>query len=197
MYFTKMFMEESGSLSYLVGCVDEGTACVINPKRDVLDYLETAGIAGMKITHIFDTRKPEDSYLNGNMEMMLRTGAKIYYLNKDAFQINGTVAAEGDAFNFGNARLEIIESPCHDLFSGTIRVSDTANPDEPWVILGRDSLFVGNLVDEDTSSKAVAEELSCYLDTHEEYGKSPSMMESMCQSMPGLERDNPVYASTF
>lgn len=197
MYFTKMFMEDSGSLSYLVGCVYEGTACVVNPKRDVLDYLDTAKNAGMKITHIFDTRKPEDSYLNGNMELMLRTGAKIYYLNKEAFQINGTVAVEGDVFHFGNARLEVIESPCHDLFAGTIRVSDTSNSGEPWVILGRESLFVGDLVYGDASSKEVVEELTCYLNTHEEIGKSSSMMESMCQSMPELERNNPVYASSF
>jgi hydroxyacylglutathione hydrolase len=197
MHFTKMFMDGSGSLSYLIGCSYEGTACVVNPKRDVLDYLDTAKNAGMKITHIFDTRKPEDSYLNGNMELMLRTGATIHYLNKEAFQINGKAAAEGDVFHFGNAKLEIIESPCHDLFAGTIRVTDSSSPDEPWVILGRESLFVGNLVDENLSPKDLSHELTCYLDTHEGYSKSSSMAEPLCQGMPELERDNPVYASSY
>jgi len=197
MYFTKMFMEDSGSLSYLTGCIYEGTACVVNPKRDVLDYLDTAKNAGMKITRIFDTRKPEDSYLNGNMELMLRTGAIIHYLNREAFQINGKVAVEGDVFHFGSAKLEIIESPCHDLFAGTIRVTDISSPDEPWVILGRDSLFVGNLVDADLSSKDLSDELTCYLDTHEKYSRSSPMVEPICQGMSGLERDNPMYASSF
>jgi len=53
MYFKKVFMEDSGSLSYLIGCIYEGMACVVNPKRDVMDYLNTAKEFDMKITHIF------------------------------------------------------------------------------------------------------------------------------------------------
>jgi hydroxyacylglutathione hydrolase len=197
MYFKKVFMEDSGSLSYIIGCVYEGTACVVNPKRYVRDYLNTAKEFDMKITHIFDTRESEGSYLNGNMELMLRTGAKIHYLNKEAFQLNREIAVEGDVFNFGHARLEIIESPCHDLFAGTIRVTDTSSTGEPWIILGRESLFVGDLADSDLRAKDLSEELLCYLDMHEEYCKPSSMVEPICENLSGIERDNPVYASSF
>ena len=179
MYLLKIFMEDSGRLSYLIGCSYEGTACVVDPKRDVPDYLDTAKNAGMKITHIFDTRKPGDSYLNGNMELMLRTEAKLYYLNKEAFQVKGTYIMKGDIFRFGNAQLEIIEDPRHDLFAGTIRITDISSPAEPWVILGRYSVFVGNLVDAELSSKGISEELTCYLDAHEAYAGASSMVESV------------------
>jgi len=197
MYFKKIFMEDSGSLSYLIGCIYEGMACVVNPKRDVRDYLNVAKKFDLQITHIFDTREPEDSYLNGNMELMFRTGAKIHYLNKEAFQFNREIAVEGDVFNFGHARLEIIESPCHDLYAGTIRVKDTSSAGEPWIILGRESLFVGDLADSDLRAKDLSEELSYYLDIHEEYSKPPSMVEPICENLSGLRRDNPVYASSY
>ncbi|MBW2218889.1 MAG: hypothetical protein JRF40_05280 [Deltaproteobacteria bacterium] len=197
MYFKKVFMEDSGSLSYLIGCIYEGMACVVNPKRDVMDYLNTAKEFDMKITHIFDTREPEDSYLNGNLELMLRTGAEIHYLNKEAFQLNRKIAVKGDVFNFGHARLEIIESPCHDLYAGTIRVTDTSSAGEPWIVLGRESLFAGDLSYSDLSGKDLSEELLCYLDIHEEYSKPSSMVEQVCENLSGLGRDNPVYAPSY
>lgn len=197
MYVKKMFIDESGSLSYLVGCIHEGTGCVVNPKRDVREYLDTAHDLGLSITHIFDTRRPEESYLSGNMELMLRTGAQVHYLNRESFQINRKIAVEGDVFDFGNARLEIIESPRHDLYSGTIRVTDRSTDGEPSMILGRESLMVVDLSDSDLSGTDLTEELSYFMDSHARYVKPSAMDDTMCDILPGFGGGDPVYASSF
>ena len=77
MYFKKIFMDENGSMTYLVGCPAEKVACVVDPKKgSVQEYIETAIKYGMKITHVFDTHALEDP-LNGNMELQSRTGGTL------------------------------------------------------------------------------------------------------------------------
>ena len=76
MYFKQIAVEGMGCLSYIIGCPMARTACVVDPKRDVYDYIDLARKNGMKITHIFETHIHAD-HVSGNMELKSRTGADI------------------------------------------------------------------------------------------------------------------------
>lgn len=166
MYFKQIFMDDMGSLSFLFGCTKEKVACVINPKKNVKDYINAAKGNDLEITHIFET--PEYSReRSGNLELKFRTGAELYFLEEDEEKTIHNVAIEGEAFNFGAARLEIIDSPEHHPFSTSIVVTDKTNPDSPNLILTRESLFIGDLARPDLSSKEISNRVINYLDFHE------------------------------
>ena len=58
MFFKQFVVEGMGCLSYFIGCPQAGVACVVDPKRDVQDYLDVSRKNGMRITHIFETHVP-------------------------------------------------------------------------------------------------------------------------------------------
>ena len=81
MFFRQFVVEGMGCLSYLIGCPQAGVACVVDPKRDVQDYLDVSRKNGMKITHIFETHVHAD-HVSGNQELHSRTGADIYFMEE-------------------------------------------------------------------------------------------------------------------
>ena len=164
MYLKKMFMDEMGSLSYLIGCSKAKVACVVDPrKKGVSEYLNTASQYGMKITHIFDTHARSD-YPTGNMELKLRTGAELIYLRHSAEYIKHCFTREGDTFDFGDARLVIINSPIHNTDANSIMVIDTSRSNSPWLILNRNSLFVHNMQTSVYGNDDISTTLTRYLD---------------------------------
>ncbi len=169
MYYKKIFMDDSGFLSYLIGCPVAKVACVVDPvKGNVHEYIAAAEKQGMVITHIFDTLEEGDPS-GGNMELKLRTGAEIYHLDPSAVrQVNRNVAEEGDTFGFGSARLDIVNSPNHDPFMNSILLTDTCTRDEPWLILKRHSLFVGDIGKPDLKGRELLDRLNTFLDAGEE-----------------------------
>lgn len=163
MYFKKIFMDTEGSLSYLIGCPATKLACVVDPvKTGVQDYLETAETLDLRITHIFDTRSSAD-HLNGITELKLRTGAEVYYLKINDEIFSHFKAKEGDIFDFGQARIEIINSPAHDPYANSIRVTDTFDTDAPWMILNRESLFLGDIGAPEEGGMKLSEEIFQFL----------------------------------
>ena len=167
MYFKKIFMDENGSMSYLVGCPAEKVACVVDPKNGgAQEYIETAARYGMKITHIFDTHAHED-HLNENLELKNHTGADIFYLRPSDDGSNHLVAEEGEMFDFGQARISIVSSPCHDPFVNCIKLADLTDRNEPWLILRPESLFIGDIDDSDAGGSALSDSVARYLDFEE------------------------------
>lgn len=168
MYLKKIFIDKLGSLSYLIGCPKTKEACMIDPgKTGVQEYIETAEKLGLKITYIFDTSSSAN-HLNGIMELKLRTGAAVYYLRNSADMFSHFKAKEGDTFDFGRARIEIINSPRHDPYVNSIRVTDTFEPDSPWMILKKESLFIGDIGKSDQAGEKLSEEIFHFLDCNEE-----------------------------
>jgi len=52
MYFKQIAVEGMGCLSYLIGCPMAKVACVVDPKRDVQEYIDLARKNDMQITHV-------------------------------------------------------------------------------------------------------------------------------------------------
>ncbi|MFH2064596.1 MAG: hypothetical protein ABIK15_05300 [Pseudomonadota bacterium] len=174
MYFKKIFMDQMGSLSYLIGCTESKVACVVDPGKEVvMEYIETANQYDMEITHIFDTSSTAN-HLNGNLDLKLRTSADIYYLRNNVDMFNHFKTIEGDVFDFGNARLEIINSPRHDPYVNSIMVTDTHDPETPWLILKKESLFIGDIGDPSKSGMNLADEVFNFMDFDRHYSDGDS-----------------------
>lgn len=141
-----MFIEKVKSpglahLSYMIG--DGGEAVVIDPRRDGEVYLQIARSEGVRISHIFETHRNED-YVIGSCDLARRTGAEIHHGGALDFEY-GSVVADGDTFECGSARLQILETPGHTDESISLALADTSSGEDAVAVFTGDALFVGDV----------------------------------------------------
>jgi hydroxyacylglutathione hydrolase len=131
--------------SYLIG--DEGTqtAAVVDPQRDIDQYLSFASEHGLAIKHVFLTHFHAD-FIAGHLELRDRTGARIYLGAAAKAEYAFTPLRDGDVVEFGRVRLKALETPGHTAESISIVVYDLDRSDtEPHAVLTGDTLFIGDV----------------------------------------------------
>ncbi|WP_144097644.1 MBL fold metallo-hydrolase [Croceicoccus sediminis] len=130
-------------LSYIVGA--GGKAAVIDPRRDCAIYVEKARAEGLEITHIFETHRNED-LVSGAPILAAMTGAKVLHGPNAAGDVAyAETAHEGDCFDIGQLRIEVLETPGHTFDHLAFVLHDTAYPDGPVGVFTGDALFVGDV----------------------------------------------------
>lgn len=131
--------------SYLIGDEETRTAAVVDPQRDVGQYLEDARQQGVQIRHVFLTHFHAD-FLAGHLELRDRAGAKIYLGARGKAEYAFTPMKDGDELAFGKIRLQVLETPGHTPESISILVYDLGKDDRnPWAVLTGDTLFIGDV----------------------------------------------------
>jgi len=131
--------------SYIVGDEASGAAAVIDPQRDIQQYLAFAEQHGLRIAHVILTHFHAD-FIAGHLELRDRVGARIYLGAKAKAEYAFTPLADGDRIEMGAVRLQAIETPGHTPESISIAVYDRAQSDtEPHAVLTGDTLFVGDV----------------------------------------------------
>ncbi|HXN97539.1 MAG TPA: MBL fold metallo-hydrolase [Candidatus Acidoferrales bacterium] len=131
--------------SYLIGDEESGTAAVIDPQRDIAQYLAFAAEHRLQIKHVFLTHLHAD-FVAGHLELRDRVGATIYLGAKAQAEYRFTPLRDGDAVEFGKVRLEALETPGHTPESISILVYDLASSaSEPHAVLTGDTLFIGDV----------------------------------------------------
>ncbi len=78
MLFTQYYIDCLSQASYLVGDTGTGLAVVIDPRRDIQQYLEDAAAAGLRIIGMINTHFHAD-FLSGHLELAKATRAWIGY----------------------------------------------------------------------------------------------------------------------
>ena len=144
MYFKQIPTPGLGCFSYIVGCPAAGVMCVVDPKRDIAEYLEIANKKKMRITHIFDTHVHAD-HISGALELAAVTGADICLHESAPLGYKFTKLKHGDSFEFGKAVVKALHSPGHTPNSVSYLVTDRARSEEPQMLLSGDLLFVGDV----------------------------------------------------
>ena len=157
MFFKQFAVPGMGCLSYLIGCPQAGVACVVDPKRDVQDYIELARENNLKITHIFETHVHAD-HVSGNMELKSRTGAVICLGEGTPATFDFIPLAEDDIYDFGSVRLKVLSTPGHTPNSISLLVTDRTRNERPWMVLTGDCLFVGDVGRPDLAGKELIHE---------------------------------------
>ncbi len=178
MYFKQFTVEGMGCLSYLIGCPQGRVACVVDPKRDVQDYIDLARENDMQITHVFETHVHAD-HVSGNQELHSRTGAQICLMEGTPVDFEHTELKEGQVMTFGNARLEFLKTPGHTPNSMSILVTDTSRSENPWLVLTGDCLFVGDIGRPDLAGEELLDEQTqnLYNSLHKKLGVLPASLE--------------------
>src|SRR5690606_32178886 len=77
MFLTRFYDDKLAQASYLIGCGVTGEALVIDPNRDVQQYIDAAQAEGLRITHVTETHIHAD-FVSGLCELVARTGARAY-----------------------------------------------------------------------------------------------------------------------
>lgn len=140
--FLEMVRSEGLShLSYVLG--DGSEAAVIDPRRDYDVYLNIAEREGVRITRIFETHRNED-YVIGSQALAAFTGADIYHGHAIDFGY-GHAVGDGDNFEFGNVRLQVLETPGHTFESISLAVYDKEFGDAAVGVFTGDALFIGDV----------------------------------------------------
>jgi hydroxyacylglutathione hydrolase len=131
--------------SYLITDEKTKTAAVVDPQRDIEQYLADAAAGGYQIKHVFLTHFHAD-FLAGHIELRNRAGAKIYLGSRAEAEFDFVKLKDGDSVEFGDVRLAILETPGHTPEGISILVYDLAkDANQPLAVLTGDTLFIGDV----------------------------------------------------
>ena len=131
--------------SYLVADRAGGHAAVVDPQRDIEQYLADAQELDCAIEHVFLTHMHAD-FIAGHLELRDRVGATIHLGAKASAEYAFVPMADGDEVRLGDVRLSVLETPGHSPESITILVFDPEHgADRPYAALTGDTLFIGDV----------------------------------------------------
>jgi len=131
--------------SYLIGDEQTHTAAVVDPQRDVDQYLAFAAEHNLQIRHVFLTHFHAD-FIAGHLELRDRAGATIYLGAAARAEYPFTPLHDGDIVDLGRVRLQALETPGHTAESISLVVYDLdRSAAEPQAVLTGDTLFVGDV----------------------------------------------------
>jgi hydroxyacylglutathione hydrolase len=142
MYFKQFYLGCLAHASYLIG--SDGEAAVVDPQRDVDQYLEEAERHGMKIKYVVETHLHAD-FVSGHHELAERTGAQIVFGEKAGVTFQHVHVRDGDALKIGKVSLRILETPGHTPESISLLLSDPDKPGQAMKVLTGDTLFIGDV----------------------------------------------------
>ncbi|HKY22765.1 MAG TPA: MBL fold metallo-hydrolase [Vicinamibacterales bacterium] len=145
MIFKQFYLNCLAHASYLIGDETTRTAVVVDPRRDVQQYLDEAESHGLTIRHVFLTHFHAD-FVAGHLELRDLTGATIHLGAKAQAEYAFTPMKHGDRLDLGGVRLEVLETPGHTAESISVLVYDLGRDrTRPHAVLTGDTLFVGDV----------------------------------------------------
>ena len=144
MIFEQYYLSCLSHASYLVGDETTGRAVVVDPQRDVGQYLADAEAHGLRIERVIETHFHAD-FLSGHLELAKRTGAVISYGEGAEADFPIDVLHDGRRLSLGQVQLEVRATPGHTPESISIVVYEHADDDAPYGVLTGDTLFIGDV----------------------------------------------------
>ena len=131
--------------SYLIGDEASATAIIVDPQRDIHQYLSDAEQFGLLIRHVVLTHFHAD-FVAGHLELRDRCGATIHLGARAQAEYAFAPMADGDTLELPGVRLQFLETPGHTIESISILVFDLAKDrTTPCAVLTGDTLFIGDV----------------------------------------------------
>lgn len=147
MFFRQYYLGCLSHASYLVGDRSTGRAAVVDPQRDIADYLADAEANGLTITAIVETHFHAD-FLSGHLELARRTEAEIVFGRAAEGRAEYAIEtlADGEVLPLGQVELEVRETPGHTPESISVVIwPEGRGQGEPYGVLTGDTLFIGDV----------------------------------------------------
>ena len=144
MLFNQYYLDCLSHASYLIGDETSKRAVVVDPQRDVSEYIADAEAAGMRIELVIETHFHAD-FLSGHLELAEATGAKIVYSSVAKPEYDFMAVEDGERYSLGEVQLEFRHTPGHTPESMSIVVYERAGDTEPYGVMTGDTLFIGDV----------------------------------------------------
>lgn len=148
MYIEQLYTGCISEAAYYIE--SEGVAAVIDPLRDIDAYLELASKRNARIQYIFETHFHAD-FVSGHLDLTAATGATIIYGPNTVTEFPVHVAKDGESFQIGKLRMDVLHTPGHTLESSCYLLHDESG--KAHAIFTGDTLFVGDVGRPDLAQK--------------------------------------------
>ena len=144
MIFNQYYLDCLSHASYLIADETTGKAVVVDPQRDISEYLTDAEDKGLTIELVLETHFHAD-FLSGHLELAQATGAQIGYSSVAETEFEIRPLADGERISLGEVELEIRHTPGHTPESMSIVIYEHAGDETPYGVLTGDTLFIGDV----------------------------------------------------
>ena len=152
MLLKRFYDDGLAQASWMVGCAATGEALVVDPNRDVQQYVRAAAAEGLRITHVTETHIHAD-FVSGSRELAALTHAQLFLSDEGpadwkyafASDAHATLVRDGDTFMVGNVRVQVLHTPGHTPEHISFMITDTAATDTPIGVFTGDFVFVGDV----------------------------------------------------
>ena len=128
-----------------------GEAAVIDPLREVTQYIELAESSNSSIKYIFETHFHAD-FISGHLTLSNKTGAPIIFGPNAQPKYECTIAKDNEEFKIGNITITAIHTPGHTLESTCYLLKDENNKE--YCLFTGDTLFLGDVGRPDLAQKS-------------------------------------------
>ena len=152
MFFRQYQLGCLSLFSYMIGDEATGRAVVVDPQRDISQYLDDAAAEGLHIERVIETHFHAD-FLSGHLEIAAATGAVVSYGDAAKTEFAMEPLKDGQRLTLGEVTLDVLATPGHTPESISVVVSEREG-DEPWGVLTGDTLFIGDVGRPDLLSSA-------------------------------------------
>ena len=144
MHFAQYYLDCLSQASYLIGDETTGRAVVVDPRRDIQEYLDDAAAAGLRIELIIETHFHAD-FLSGHLELAEATGAAIGFGEAADADFPIRRLRDGERISLGEVTLEVRATPGHTPESISVVVYERGADEVPYGVLTGDTLFIGDV----------------------------------------------------
>ena len=145
MIVKQFYLQCLAHASYMIGDEETKTAVVVDPQRDIDQYLQEARAHGWRIWSVFLTHFHAD-FLAGHLELQKQTGADICMGSKAHTDFPIISFKDGEVLEFGCVKIKVLETPGHTPESISLVVYDISTSSErPYCVLTGDTLFIGDV----------------------------------------------------
>ena len=144
MIFQQYYLDCLSQASYLVGDESTGRAVVVDPRRDIAEYVADAERHGLRIELVIETHFHAD-FLSGHLELAEATGARIGYSTVAETEFASVGLTDGERHALGEVTLEFRHTPGHTPESMSVVVYEHPADEVPYGVLTGDTLFIGDV----------------------------------------------------
>ncbi|MDG1397234.1 MAG: rhodanese-like domain-containing protein [Polaribacter sp.] len=127
-----------------------GEVAIIDPLREVKDYIKKANNNGSEIKYIFETHFHAD-FVSGHVTLAEKTGAKIVYGPTAKTNFNALIAKDRQVFKLGDISITVLHTPGHTMESTCYLLRDKEGKD--YALFSGDTLFLGDVGRPDLAQK--------------------------------------------
>ncbi len=144
MIFTQYYLDCLSQASYLIADEESGQAVVVDPRRDVEEYLADTAARGLEIVGVICTHFHAD-FVSGHLELARETGAWIGFGDRATADFPIRALHDGERISLGEVTLEVMTTPGHTPESISLLVFEHPQDETAYGVLTGDALFIGDV----------------------------------------------------